>query len=75
MAKKKSKSLGGSGVTIKSAISRPGALTKRKKKGESTAKAASRIMKSSNATPLAKQQASFYKNVLAPANRKRKKKK
>lgn len=54
---------------IAGAIKRPGALTKAKKKGESTGAAASRLAKSG--TPLQKKQAQFYLNVLAPANRKR----
>lgn len=58
-----------SGKFIQSAIKRPGALTKAKKKGESTGAAASRLAKSGS--PLQKKQAQFYLNVLAPANRKR----
>lgn len=58
---------------IQSSIKRPGALTKAKKKGESTATAARRLKKSG--TKLQKRQANFYLNVLAPANRKRKKRK
>jgi hypothetical protein len=55
---------------IAQAIKRPGALTKAKKKGESTGAAASRLAK--HGTPLQKRQANFYLNVLAPANRRRK---
>jgi hypothetical protein len=56
---------------IAGAIKRPGALTKAKKGGESTAAAANRLAKSG--TPLQKRQANFYKNVLAPANARRRK--
>jgi hypothetical protein len=55
---------------IKSAIKRPGALTRAKKKGESTGAAARRLKK--GGTTLQKRQANFYLNVLAPANKKRK---
>lgn len=52
-------------------ISRPGALTARQKPGESMAQTASR--ESASGSPLARKQANFYKNVLAPANAKRRK--
>lgn len=58
---------------ISGAIKRPGALTRAKKKGESTVAAATRLKKSG--TPLQKKQANFYLNVLRPASRKRRKKK
>lgn len=54
---------------VGSAIKRPGALTRAKKKGESTTQAARRLQKSGST--LQKRQASFYLNVLAPANSKR----
>lgn len=58
---------------INKSIKRPGALTRAKKKGESTMAAARRLKKSG--TALQKRQANFYLNVLAPAARKRRKKK
>lgn len=58
---------------IQKAIKRPGSLTRAKKKGESTTQAAQRLKKSG--TTLQKRQANFYLNVLAPAARKRRKKK
>jgi hypothetical protein len=57
---------------IQNAIKRPGALTRAKKKGESTRAAAQRFKKSG--TKRQKQLAIFYLNVLAPAARKRRKK-
>lgn len=60
-----------SGKFISSAIKRPGALTKAKKKGESTRSAATRLKK--KGTPLQRRQANFYLNVLAPANARRRK--
>src|SRR5438309_7803967 len=54
---------------IQGAIKRPGALTRAKKKGESTRSAAQRLKKSGS--PRQKSQANFYLNVLAPAAKKR----
>lgn len=54
---------------ISGAIKRPGALTKKKRRGESTAAAARRISSSPSSSALAKQQANFYQNVLAPSTR------
>lgn len=59
---------------FKNAIKHPGALTNKKKKGESTAAAAQRIKKSPQASAQAKRQANFYLNVLKPSSKKRKKK-
>lgn len=53
---------------IQGAIKRKGALTARKKPGESTMAAASRIENSPHSSTLAKQQANFYTNVLAKAH-------
>lgn len=57
---------------IQKSIKRPGALTRAKKKGESTNAAARRLKKSG--TPLQKKQANFYLNVLKPASKRRTKK-
>lgn len=57
-------------VNVKKAIKRPGALTRAKKKGESTGTAARRLKKSGS--PLQKKQAAFYLNILSKG-RKRKK--
>jgi hypothetical protein len=57
---------------IKKAIKRPGALSRAKKKGESTTAAARRLKKSG--TPLQKRQANFFLNVLKPSAKKRRKK-
>jgi hypothetical protein len=73
MAKGRSSSKRSSKKFISGAIKRPGALTRNKKKGESTRKAALRMRKSG--TTLQKRQANFYLNVLAPAARKRRRKK
>lgn len=54
-------------------ITRPGALTRAKKPGESTGQAARRLK--AKGSPLQKRQANFYLNLLAPANRKRRKRK
>jgi hypothetical protein len=50
-------------------IKRPGALTAQQNPGETMAQTANRV--SATGTPLEKKQANFYRNVLAPANAKR----
>jgi hypothetical protein len=54
---------------IAEAIKRPGALTAKKRAGESTAGAAQRMARSGST--LSKQQANFYLNVLRPATQRR----
>lgn len=60
-------------INVKAAIKRPGALTRAKKKGESTHAAATRLKKSG--TPLQKRQANFYLNVLSGGRKKGRRKK
>lgn len=55
-------------INVKKAIKRPGALTRAKKKGESTNTAARRLKKSG--TSLQKRQANFYLNVLKGGRKK-----
>jgi hypothetical protein len=68
MARRKSSS-----KFISGAIKRPGALTRAKKKGESTDAAARRLAKSGSTKQ--KQRANFYLRVLKPASKKSGKKK
>lgn len=55
---------------ISEAIKRPGALTKRLG-GKVTVAKAKKLAKSKSSSTLAKREANFYTNVLAPANAKR----
>lgn len=55
-------------INVSKAIKRPGALTRAKKKGESTNAAARRLQK--GGTPLQKRQASFYLNILSGGRKK-----
>jgi len=67
------KSTSSSGKFIQSAIKRPGALTRRAKRGTKRSVHAQAQHDMKHGTTLQKRQASFYLNVLKPASRKRKK--
>jgi hypothetical protein len=71
--RRKKKSLGGSGTTIQSAISRPGALSARAKRNGNTVNQQATKDKKSGTT-LQKQQANFYLNTLKPIAAKKRKK-
>ena len=60
--------------SLKGAIKRPGALTARAKRGKKRSVRGQAQYDKKHGTPLQKKQANYYLNVLAPANRRRRKK-